>query len=184
MSRDVVKYGGLLVPNAVACTLISTWRNTIMKKFALTLVAAAAMLLGSGAVAQAYPPGAGGASVTPASTAGGGTVAVTVSCQPGESVTATLNAVTSSAVVCPAGGSVTINVAAPAAAGTYTGTTNGSVNGALGSFTVTVTAPTTTLPATGGGGVSTMTIIAIGLLAVGGGLFGVSQVRRRQTIGV
>lgn len=155
-----------------------------MKKFALTLVAATAMILGLGQVANAYPPGAGGASASPASTAAGGTVTVTVSCQPGESVTATLNGVTSSPVVCPAGGSATINVTAPTTPGTYTGTTNGSVNGALGNFTVTVTAPPPGLPATGSSGISTMTIIAIGLFAVGAGLFGVSQVRRRQSVGV
>ena len=151
-----------------------------MKKFALVLMASAAMVLGFGGVANAYPPGAGGATVAPASTLGGGTVTVTVSCEPGESVTATLDGVTSAPVVCPASGSAVLNITAPTTPGTYAGTTNGSVNGALGSFSVTVTAPTTNLPATGSNGVSTMTIIALGLFAVGAGLFGVSQVRRRN----
>ena len=73
-------------------------------------------------------------------------------------------------------------LAAPDAAGEYTGSATGSTTGALGNFSVQVTAPSTELPATGSNGVSTMTIIALGLFAVGGGLFIVSQVRRRQSV--
>lgn len=166
-----------------------------MKKFALALMASAAAVLGFGLVANAYPPGAGVVTTSSSSGAPGFTVTVKATCLPGETVTGKLVAETATATCGAAGtaasllglssaGSATVTLTAPTAPGTYTGTVTGSVTGALGNFTVTVAAPTTNLPATGGGGVSTMTIIAIGLLAVGAGLFGVSQVRRRQTIGV
>jgi LPXTG-motif cell wall-anchored protein len=150
-----------------------------MKKFALALMASAAMILGFGAVANAYPPGAGGATVSPTTASPGGALTITVSCAPGEDVTATLDGVTTAPVVCPASGSAVLSATAPTTAGTYTGTTNGSVNGALGDFSVTVAAPTGGLPATGSNSSSTITFIALGLFAVGAGLFGVSQYRRR-----
>jgi hypothetical protein len=53
---------------------------------------------------------------------------------------------------------------------------------AFGSTTITVAGPATPpggLPAIGSNGTSTMTIIAVGLFAVGAGLFGMSQMRRR-----
>lgn len=54
--------------------------------------------------------------------------------------------------------------------------------GGVGGDGGAVTIPTGGLPATGSSGVSTMAIIAIGLLIVGVSLFVVSQVRRRQTV--
>jgi uncharacterized membrane protein YtjA (UPF0391 family) len=90
--------------------------------------------------------------------------------------------------------------AAPTAPGTYNGTAVGAQSGSTPfSFTIpgqtatTVPPPTTAapvpttqpalvggLPATGSGGISTTTGIAVGLLVVGLGLFVVAQVRRRQ----
>ncbi len=93
-------------------------------------------------------------------------------------------------------GTSTATLTAPTTPGTYPGTaTQGGTQ--VGAFSVTVpgqaattvpastTAPVVTtpgsgLPATGSGGISTTTGIAIGLLVVGLGLFVVAQVRRRQ----
>ncbi len=44
------------------------------------------------------------------------------------------------------------------------------------------TTPTGGLPATGSGGTNTTLMLGLGALIVGGGLFGVSQIRRRQTL--
>lgn len=172
-----------------------------MKKFALALMASAAMVLGFGAVASAYPPGAGAPVITNGGAlAPGAEFTVTAECQPvGAQVTFEFQGVTlvvecvaatgsasllgSFLGTAPAAGTATATFTAPTAPGTYTGTYTGA---AVGTFSVTVAAPVTPgggLPATGSNGTSTMTIIAIGLFAVGAGLFGVSQVRRR-TVGV
>lgn len=166
-----------------------------MKKFALALMAVSAAIFGTGLVANAYPPGAGVVTTSSATGVAGYTVTVNTTCQPGETVTVTLVDETATATCGAAGtasllslsnaGSASVNVIAPAVAGSYTGTILGSVTGDLGSFTVTVTAPVTPgggLPATGSNSTSTMTILAIGLFAVGAGLFGVSQVRRRTVV--
>ncbi len=107
---------------------------------------------------------------------------VTVSsCAANSPVLVVFNGATST-VTADASGNATANVTAPSAAGTYPGTaTCGDV---VASFSVVVAAPTTPpggLPATGSGGIDTTTGIAMGLLAVGLGLFGVTLVRRRQT---
>ena len=88
--------------------------------------------------------------------------------------------------------------AAPTAPGDYTGTAAGVDSPSLpfmftiaGDDTTTTMAPTTptteapaaALPATGSNGIGTTTGIAIGLLAVGAGLFVVAQIRRRQEPG-
>ena len=163
-----------------------------MKKFALALMASAAMVLGLGVVANAYPPG--GATITQSATtaAPGGSLTVSVSCVPGETATFTLVA-ESDVVTCGAAGTASVlaisaaglatgTVTVPTAAGTYTGSITGSVTPVLGSFEVTVAAPATPgggLPATGSDGTGTMTLMALGLFAVGGGLFGVSRFRNR-----
>jgi LPXTG-motif cell wall-anchored protein len=166
-----------------------------MKKFALGLMAMATAVFGFGLAANAYPPGAGSVTATPPSGAAGYSVSVKATCLPGEAVTVVLVSSTATGNCGAAGtaasllgitkaGSVTLVVKAPATAGTYTGSATGATTGALGTFRITVTAPPAGLPATGSNGVSTMTIIAIGLFAVGAGLFGVSQVRRRQNLSV
>lgn len=165
-----------------------------MKKLALALMSTAAAVLGFGLAVDAYPPGAGVVTATPASGAPGYSVTVKASCLPGETVTATLEsesgmgtcgaAGTASVLGLSTAGGATVVVATPTTAGTYTGNVTGSTTGFLGNFGVTVTAPPvppTGLPATGSSGISTMTILAIGLFAAGAGLFAVSQVRRRQS---
>lgn len=161
-----------------------------MKKFALALMAVSASIFGLSAVANAYPP-APDANEVSAITAGG-PFTVEVGCAPvGDDVVFTFNTAVIADVcaaptgpasllsVAPAAGSASATFTAPTAPGTYTGTYTGA---ATGTWTVVIAAPVVPgggLPATGSNGTSTMTIIAFGLFAVGAGLFGVSQVRRR-----
>lgn len=161
-----------------------------MKKFSIAVLAAAASILGFGAAAHAqlpdpYPP-TSTVTATPASGPPGYTVTVTITgCVPGDVLTVTLGSNTAT-VTCAAPaalnatGSAATTIAAPNAVGTYTGTVTGT--NFNGSFQIQVVAPTPTLPGTGSSGVSTMTLIALGLFGVGAGLFGVSQVRRRQAL--
>ncbi len=155
-----------------------------MKKILLAMAATAVAVLGFGQMAHAadgatYPPGATAPVIAPASPAPGATFTVTVDCAPdGAAVAVVFNGATTNANC--TGGKATVSLTAPATAGDYPGTYTGA---GAGSFTVTVAAPATPpggLPATGSNGTSTMTIIALGLFAVGAGLFGVSQVRRRS----
>lgn len=154
-----------------------------MKKFAVALIAVSAVVFGSGMAAQAqYGGSTGTATVTPASSAPGGTVTVGISgCEPSASVAVVFNGATSS-VTADSSGAATTTVTAPSTAGTYPGTaTCGDV---VASFSVVVAAAVTPpggLPATGSNGISTTSGLAIGLLVVGLGLFGVAQMRRRQT---
>lgn len=163
-----------------------------MKQFVLALTAAAAVLLGTVGVADAYPPNGANVVVEPATVAPGASVKFTANCTVGETVTFSLGNRTTTAV-CVAntngsvGGTATGTVNAPTTPGIYTGTAGGSISGVLGAVTVTVSAstptnvaPTGALPATGSGGTSTMTIVAGGLLVVGLAMFGVATVRRRQ----
>ena len=154
----------------------------MMKKFALALVAVAAMILGVGGVANAYPLGGQSITISPSTVSPGGSVTVTANCTPGESVT--IPCETDDTRPTNAGIATGI-VNAPTTVGSFDGTVTGTVSGPLGSFTVTVqtsgTTPTSGLPTTGGDGTSTMTMIAVGLLVVGLGLFVVATVRRRQT---
>ncbi|MFK7917840.1 MAG: LPXTG cell wall anchor domain-containing protein [Ilumatobacter sp.] len=169
-----------------------------MKKLALAFTAAAAVVLGSAGVADAYPPGGSSVVVEDDTISVGDPVTVTATCTLGESVTFTLQD-QSATTTCEAdatgggsavAGSATGTVNAPTTAGTFTGTITGSISGALGTFTVTVdgVAPTTAapttpvggLPATGSDGTQTMTMVAGGILVAGLGMFGVATARRRQ----
>jgi LPXTG-motif cell wall-anchored protein len=68
-------------------------------------------------------------------------------------------------------GTETININVLAAGpATNGGTNGGGTTGAGG------------LPATGSDGTNTTLMLGLGALIVGGGLFGVSQIRRRQTL--
>ncbi|MGK0276696.1 MAG: LPXTG-motif cell wall-anchored protein [Ilumatobacter sp.] len=169
-----------------------------MKKFALSLMVAAAAIFGTGIAAQAstYPPGA---TVSPiADPVPGETFTVTVSgCNPGIVITFEFEGTTKTATCGEAAaltvgtGTASTTFVAPTAGGTYSGTATGT-DGFLATFSVTAAAaPATTvepvtppggLPATGSGGTSSMTMIAIGLFGLGGGLLVVSQMRRRQTV--
>ena len=157
-----------------------------MKKIALGLIALSSLMLGFGTVSAApYESGDGTATVSPTTTTAGGTVTVVMSgCTPGETVDFELESATASAT-CAGDGTATASMPAPGAAGTYTGTATGVTSGVNASFTVVVAQAATPpggLPATGSGGISTTTGIAIGLLAVGLALFGVTLIRRRRTV--
>lgn len=169
-----------------------------MKKFALAMMAASALVFGFGAAAQAQY---GTRSVVPstATPTTGQQMTVTITgCAPGETLTVTLNGGVVATVTC---GTVA-SFAAPATAGTYSGVVTGN-RGFAGSFSIVASNPTATslpdtgspvpatvappatvpgggLPATGSSGTSSMTTMAIGLMVVGLGLFAVAQVRRRQ----
>jgi hypothetical protein len=102
-------------------------------------------------------------------------------CTAGEVLTVTFNGATSTAT-CVASAGTTIVLTAPTAAGTYPGTIVGS-QGFSQPFQVVVVAaasPPGGLPATGSGGVNSTMTVAAGLFAIGLGLFGVTQLRRRQ----
>ena len=158
-----------------------------MKQLALACAVVAAMLFSFGGVANAYPPGGPNVTATPSTTAPDGSVTITAACTPGESVTFTLES-SSVTVPCDAedgqSGTATGIVTAPTAVGTFDGVVNGSVSGPLGSFTVTVqnsaTAPAGGLPSTGSDSSSTITMVAMGLLVGGLGLFTVATIRRDQ----
>lgn len=178
-----------------------------MKKFSLIAAAAVASLIGFGTASAADYPPTGDAKPASSTVAPGGNVVVNITgCQsdaPAEALTATLGTSTAAATCKAAGaalggaalnrtGTASFTLKAPTAAGTYTGTVLGN-QGFSQSFQIQVvgTTPPTNgggtpggLPATGSNGVSTMTIIALGLFGVGAGLFGVSQVRRRQSVTV
>jgi LPXTG-motif cell wall-anchored protein len=174
-----------------------------MKKFALSLIVAAAAIFGPGVAVQAkpYPPAA---DVSPIET--------TV---PGERFTVNVKGCTPNGAkkdvafvfrdqdqsnLCGKGnpnaltdgtGTSSATFVAPMAAGTYTGTATGT-DGFRVTFSVTVAAappvaaapvvPVGGLPVTGSDGTSTMTMMAFGILALGGGLLVVSQMRRRQIV--
>ena len=155
-----------------------------MKKFALALTASALVMFGFAAPAAAqYDAEEATASVSPASATPGGTITVTIeNCEPGSTVVVDFNGSTST-VTADAGGSATATLTAPTAAGTYPGTA--TCGDQVASFSVVVAAAVTPpggLPATGSGGLNATAGIAMGLLAVGLGLFGVTHVRRRNAV--
>ena len=159
-----------------------------MKKVAVAL-AGIMMLFGLGATAHAQYGTPPTVTVSPTNPAPGGSYTVNVAgCMPNEMATVVVGGA-SSMVMADAMGNVVVNLTAPAAAGVI----NGSVtcNGATTNFTVAVGAVPPTngggdggggLPATGSDGQQSMLVVALGLLVVGLGVLGVSQVRRRTTI--
>jgi LPXTG-motif cell wall-anchored protein len=175
-----------------------------MKKFALSLIVAAAAIFGTGVAAQAQPPYPPAAEVSPIKTAGPGdrfTVNVK-GCQPNANKIAFVFRDQDQSNLCGNGkgnsnaltdgtGTSSATFVAPMAAGTYTGTATGT-DGFRVTFSVTVAAappvaaapvvPVGGLPVTGSDGTSTMTMMAFGILALGGGLLVVSQMRRRQIV--
>jgi hypothetical protein len=120
--------------------------------------------------------------VSPPTIAPGGNITVTVSnCTPGERVVISVAGI-SVTVTCGPDSVASASIGMPTTPGTFTGTAVGSA-GFNTTFVVTVLAPVSPpggLPATGSGGIDTTTGIAAGLFAVGLGLFGVAQRRRRQ----
>ena len=172
------------------CSGLALGKEPTMKKFALALMTVTASVVGFGMSVEAQTPapapynsGGGTATVSPASSAPGGSVAIAVAgCPAGSTISVVFNGATST-VTASATGTATPTVTAPTTAGTFAGrATCGAV---VSSFSVVVAVPTVPgggLPATGSGGIDATTSIAMGLFAVGLGLFGVTQVRRRQTV--
>lgn len=144
----------------------------------------------------AYPPSASTVTGFPAFGPPGYSYRLTVSCLQGNIITFTL-ASSSSTVTCgpiitfpdvttPGSPGVAFaDFIAPTTPGTYVGSATDSVTGFLSSFTITVEAPAAqpgVLPATGSGGISTISLIAIAVLGLGAGLFGGAQVRRSRGV--
>jgi hypothetical protein len=167
-----------------------------MKKFALAVTAASALLLGLGMPAHAQTPTPSySTSVTVGPVTSGGPYTVTyVNCVPGETITFSQpeSTPTSVSAVCPGEGTLGTATAsfasAPTAPGDYTVTAAGTqspvrtITFSLSPTGVTVpaTVPGGGLPATGSDGFGTTTPIAIGFLVVGLGFLVVAQIRRRQ----
>ncbi|NND75059.1 MAG: hypothetical protein HKN44_08640 [Ilumatobacter sp.] len=150
------------------------------------------------------------ATTSPSSVPPGGAFDVHVQgCSPGTAVTGSFQGRTKTATCAAAAGfalrqpatgqALLVGFVAPSTPGTYNGTATGA-NGLNVGFqivvvaqvptTVAPTVPPTTvgsdgapdgaLPATGSGGISTTTSVALGLLVIGLGSFVVAQVRRRR----
>ena len=153
--------------------------NKLIAFFTLAVVGA---FVGGG-IANAYPPyppGAPTVSVSDSTPAIGSTVTVTVSdCTDGEEVTFTLEG--DSEVVTCADGVAAATLDVPTTAGTYTGTAVlGSSDTSL-SFTIQVAAPSETIPPTGSNATQTTGMVALLFVALGGGLFAATRVRRNAT---
>jgi hypothetical protein len=153
-----------------------------MKKLALALISASALVFGFGMVAEAQYGTTPAVTASPSTVVAGGTTTVTATgCTPPEVLTFTITGGASQTATCVAG-SASVQLAVASSAGTYPGTVVGSL-GFSQPFSIVVTAPTTPpggLPATGSDGIGATTGMAIGLLMVGLGLFAVAQFRRRQ----
>jgi LPXTG-motif cell wall-anchored protein len=178
-----------------------------MRSLVGAIVATIAIAVGGAAVVAQNPYfGAPSVSVDPSTVAPGGAVTVTVqNCDAGSTVTITLVS-SSVAVPCvadgpvaqgfraprqsPQPGTATGVVDAPTDTGTYTGSASGTSDATPFDlpFQVAVELPTAStaadgqdaLPATGSSGVEPLTMAAIALVVVGGGLVIVAQIRRRQ----
>lgn len=172
----------------------TTWKVfSAMKKIAFALIALAA-IFGFSASASAYPPDGPDVTVSTPTPLPGDTVVLGVSgCAPGDTIGVTVDGTTTTGTA-DASGDASVSVTAPSTPGEYPVTvscggntttvninvlpagppTNGGTNGG--------STPTGGLPATGSDGTSSLMMLGLGALIVGGGLFGVSQIRRRQTL--
>jgi hypothetical protein len=172
-----------------------------MRKFALALMSAAALVFGFGIAAQAaYPPGNVG-TTSPSAVFPGGTFTVTINCVPGAgnvtfsitgtTITITVPCRTSDAVSGSimgflgqtASGTATGTLTAPTAPGTYQGTGVQAGGAASADFTIVVQQATTTTapgasttvagaPTTVAGAPTTVAATGAGLPATGSGGMG------------
>ncbi len=178
-----------------------------MKRLVLTLMVAAATLLGVSAlgpagIASAYPVGATSSITTdvPDVVPGGTFTANVANCLPGETVIFNFQGVSTPVTCNPTTLQASLGIVAPTTPGTYqvcadlTGTGATVPSGVVrprtictsilviaAGPTVPPTIPGGGLPATGSSGISTTTTSAIVLLGAGALLLVVSQVRRRRT---
>lgn len=161
-----------------------------MKHFTATLMAIGGLVVfasPSGASAQdSYNTDNPTATVSNSSPTPGAPFSVSVNNCPEDSATFTFQGATKTADTNDSD-TATTSFTAPSTAGTHTGTaTCGST---VSSFSVVAATPTPTvatpavLPATGSSGSGTTVLIASVLLLAGVGMFGASQMRRRQLIG-
>lgn len=157
-----------------------------MKRFAIVFVTLAALFgFSAGAAATSdYPPDPPSVTVDNPSLLPGGTIVLGVSgCEPGADITVTIDGSSTIATADP-DGLASISVTAPSTPGAYPMTI--ACGGATTTVNVTVLAsgPPTTggLPTTGSDSTNTTLTLGLGALVIGGGLLGVSQLRRRQSL--
>ena len=173
-----------------------------MKKLAAALLAGSFAVLSFGSVADAYPPFEKLVTVDKPKVAPSETVIATANCVGLEEVTFDLGGTTgtgtcngtddggATVAALATFGTASAALVAPATPGDFIVTATGSFSVDLGSTELVVVEqpgappapPTDVLPATGSGIVSLTTGVALGLLAVGIGLFFVATLRRRQPI--
>ena len=158
----------------------------LLKRIGIVLAAVGLAAFGADSVANAqtsdYPPSAPTVVVDNTNPPPGGTITITINnCRPGENVTFSLPPQAPVTIVCNAAGVAVASLSAPLQPGTYPGTVVLQESGVTLAFSITVAAPTGGLPATGSDGTQSGIWYGLGLLGLGAGLFGVSQVRRRQT---
>lgn len=153
-----------------------------MKKIILVALMALGITGAAAGVAQAYPPTQPTVTVSVLSPIVGSTVTVSYDgCLPADTATFTLGSSTATAPV--QNGVATASLPVPTTPGVVQGSVACSSGAAGATFEVNVVPATTDgLPATGGSGITQSLQIALILLAMGGGIFGVTQVRRRQTV--
>lgn len=170
-----------------------------MKRFAAALMIAGATILAGHTIVSAYPVGGPTASTSSPTVVSGSTFTVGVNpCDVGSvwtftfqgtTVTATCTASNDGAfllgIIAPATGSATATFTAPTAPGTYSGTATSGTTTLTFSIVVQQAAPPTEpgggIPATGSDSIAPTVTIAVVLLAVGAGMFGVAHLRRRST---
>ena len=168
-----------------------------MRRLAQILVAASALVLGVGMVAEAqqYPPEFT-VTADPSTVAPGGKVtAIAEGCTVGETVDFDLEGSTAADTCADGGGGVGMAMAfvgqtavtsasgvvtAPGTPGTYPLTATDTSTELTATTDVTVTAQPKPLPSTGSNSTYTTLYIAGALLAMGVAAFAVSQYRRRQ----
>lgn len=158
----------------------------LLKRIGIVLAAVGLAAFGADSVASAqtadYPVQAPVVVVDNSNPPPGGTITITINnCRPGENVTFSLPPQAPVTIVCNPSGVAVASLSAPLQPGTYPGTVVLQESGVTLPFSVTVQAPTGGLPATGSDGTQSGLWYGLGLLGLGAGLFGVSQVRRRQT---
>lgn len=154
-----------------------------MKKLLLAVVVALGLSGAAAGIAHAYPPEQPTVTVSRLSPVAGSSVTVSFDgCPPGDTATFTLGAGSATAPV--QNGVATATLPVPTTPGVVTGTVACGSGAPGASFQVNVAAPAPApgLPSAGASGVTQTLQIALILLVLGGGIFGVTQVRRRQTV--
>lgn len=169
-----------------------------MKRLAAALMIAGAALLAGHSIASAYPVGGPTASTSSPTVVSGATFTVAVSpCEVGSVWTFTFQGDTKTdtctgsnngafllGIIAPTTGTATATFTAPTAPGTYSGTATSGTTTLTFSIVVQQAGPPTDpsggIPATGTNSITPTITIAVVLLAVGAGMFGVAHLRRRS----